>query len=96
MEWRRYKIRRYFFTNEIEQSKYNFEESKPNILIKNFSELEEMTKHLIRKNLVLPAYEKCIKASHVFNLIDASGVIGVNVSEAIHISRVRAMVKLLR
>ena len=82
-----------FLQNEIEQSKYNFEESNPNILIKNFSELEEMTTHLIRKNLVLPAYEKCIKASHVFNLIDASGVIGVN-ERATYISRVRAMVKL--
>ena len=41
---------------------------------------------------MLPAYEQCIKASHIFNLIDASGVIGVN-ERADYIGRVRAMVK---
>ena len=82
-----------FLQNEIEQSKFNFEKSDPNILIKNFSELEKLNKQLVEANLVLPAYEHCIKASHVFNLIDASGVIGVN-ERATYISRVRAMVKL--
>ena len=78
--------------NEKEQSAYNFEKSKPNILIKNFGELEQLSNKLIEDNLVLPAYEQCIKASHIFNLIDASGVIGVN-ERADYIGRVRAMVK---
>ena len=81
-----------FLQNEKEQSAYNFEKSNPNILIKNFGELEQLSKKLIEDNLVLPAYEQCIKASHIFNLIDASGVIGVN-ERADYIGRVRAMVK---
>ena len=82
-----------FLQNEIEQSKFNFEKSDPTILIKNFSELEKITSRLVNEELVLPAYEHCIKASHIFNLIDASGVIGVN-ERAAYIARVRAMVKL--
>ena len=81
-----------FLQNEKEQSVYNFEKSNPNILIKNFGELEQLSNKLIEDNLVLPAYEQCIKASHIFNLIDASGVIGVN-ERADYIGRVRAMVK---
>ena len=81
-----------FLQNEKEQSTYNFEKSNPNILIKNFEELEELSTKLIEDNLVLPAYEQCIKASHIFNLIDASGVIGVN-ERADYIGRVRGMVK---
>jgi len=81
-----------FLQNEKEQSSYNFEKSNPNILIKNFGELEQLSTKLIEDNLVLPAYEQCIKASHIFNLIDASGVIGVN-ERADYIGRVRAMVK---
>ena len=81
-----------FLQNEKEQSAYNFEKSNPNILIKNFGELEQLSNKLIEDNLVLPAYEQCIKASHIFNLIDASGVIGVN-ERADYIGRVRAMVK---
>jgi glycyl-tRNA synthetase alpha chain len=81
-----------FLQNEKEQSEYNFEKSNPKVLIKNFEELEKLNFKLVEDNLVLPAYEQCIKASHIFNLIDASGVIGVN-ERADYIGRVRAMVK---
>ena len=81
-----------FLQNEKEQSEYNFEKSNPKVLIKNFEELEKLNFKLVKDNLVLPAYEQCIKASHIFNLIDASGVIGVN-ERADYIGRVRAMVK---
>ena len=81
-----------FLQNEKEQSIYNFEKSNSKILIKNFEELEKLNFKLVDDNLVLPAYEQCIKASHLFNLIDASGVIGVN-ERADYIGRVRAMVK---
>ena len=81
-----------FLQNEKEQSIYNFEKSNPNTLIKNFEELELLSTKLIEDNLVLPAYEQCIKASHIFNLIDASGVIGVN-DRADYIGRVRGIVK---
>jgi len=81
-----------FLQNEKEQSVYNFEKSTPPVLINNFKELENLNSKLVQDKLVLPAYEQCIKASHIFNLIDASGVIGVN-ERADYISRVRAMVK---
>jgi glycyl-tRNA synthetase alpha chain len=81
-----------FLQNEKEQSVYNFEKSTPLVLINNFKELENLNSKLVQDKLVLPAYEQCIKASHIFNLIDASGVIGVN-ERADYISRVRAMVK---
>ena len=79
-----------FLQNEKEQS--NFEKSNPSVLILNFKELENLNNKLVQDKLVLPAYEQCIKASHIFNLIDASGVIGVN-ERADYIGRVRAMVK---
>ena len=81
-----------FLQNEKEQSVYNFEKSSPSVLIMNFKELENLNTKLVQDKLVLPAYEQCIKASHIFNLIDASGVIGVN-ERADYIGRVRAMVK---
>ena len=81
-----------FLQNEKEQSIYNFEKSNPSVLILNFKELENLNNKLVQDKLVLPAYEQCIKASHIFNLIDASGVIGVN-ERADYIGRVRAMVK---
>ena len=81
-----------FLQNEKEQSVYNFEKSTPLVLINNFKELENLNSKLVKDKLVLPAYEQCIKASHIFNLIDASGVIGVN-ERADYIGRVRAMVK---
>ncbi|MBT4110060.1 MAG: glycine--tRNA ligase subunit alpha [Pelagibacterales bacterium] len=81
-----------FLQNEKEQSVYNFEKSNPSVLILNFKELENLNNKLVQDKLVLPAYEQCIKASHIFNLIDASGVIGVN-ERADYIGRVRAMVK---
>jgi len=81
-----------FLQNEKEQSVYNFEKSNPLVLMNSFKELEILNTKLIKESLVLPAYEQCIKASHIFNLIDASGVIGVN-ERADYIGRVRAMVK---
>ena len=81
-----------FLENEKEQSKYNFEKAPYNTLINNFSEFEVTCKMLIEENLLLPAYEQSVKASHVFNLLDARGVIGVN-ERAAYIGRVRNMVK---
>ena len=81
-----------FLENEKEQSKYNFEKVPYNTLINNFSEFEVTCKMLIEENLLLPAYEQSVKASHVFNLLDARGVIGVN-ERAAYIGRVRNMVK---
>ena len=55
--------------NEIEQSYYNFTYANTDYLKKQFSFAEEEAKYLINEKLVYPSYEKCIKASHFFNLI---------------------------
>ena len=81
------------FLNEVEQSYYNFDYSNVDNLKKYFSSTEDEAKSLIEKNLVNPAYEKCIKASHYFNLLDARGVLSVS-ERAEYIKRVRDIAKL--
>jgi glycyl-tRNA synthetase alpha chain len=51
-----------------------------------------MAKELLEKNLVLPAYDQCLKCSHVFNLLDARGAVSVN-ERARFIGRVRALAR---
>ena len=57
-----------------------------------FTSAEKEAKELIEHSLVYPAYEKCIKASHYFNLLDARGVLGVS-ERASYIKRVREISK---
>jgi glycyl-tRNA synthetase alpha chain len=47
---------------------------------------------LIGRDLPLPAYDQCVKASHCFNLLDARGVVSVT-ERAAYIGRVRALAK---
>ncbi len=79
-----------FRENEREFSQYNFEESNPERLILLFNEFEKEAKQLFEKNLVLPGYDYAIKCSHIFNLIEARGVISVS-ERAKMIARVRAL-----
>ena len=83
-----------YLQNEQEQSAYNFERANTDVLFKRFTESEEECQMLLGldKPLPLPAYEQCIKASHVFNLLDARGVISVT-ERAAYIGRVRALAK---
>ncbi|MBX9694122.1 MAG: glycine--tRNA ligase subunit alpha [Cyanobacteria bacterium] len=62
--------------NEVEQSKYNFHESNPDMLSRLFLMHEAEAKELLNKRLVMPAYEQALKCSHYFNLMDARGVLG--------------------
>ena len=79
--------------NEIEQSYYNFNLANVDYLKKQFSFAELEAKNLINEKLVYPSYEKCIKASHFFNLLDARGVLSVT-ERAEYIKRVRDIAKL--
>ncbi len=81
-----------FLRNEQEQSAYNLEHADTVIMARQFEEAEQAAQDLLEKKLALPAYDQCIKASHLFNLLDARGVIGVT-ERASYIARVRALAK---
>ena len=77
---------------EVQYSKYNFEFADTDILLSHFRDAETECGALIHRNLPLPAYDQCLKASHLFNLLDARGVISVMERQA-YIGRVRALAK---
>ena len=81
-----------FLQAEKEYSAYNFEYANTEFLLKNFEIAELECKSLLEKKLPLPAYDQCLKASHVFNLLDARGVISVT-QRADYISKIRNLAK---
>ena len=81
-----------FYQSEKEFSAYNFEHANIDFLFKIFEMVEAECKSLLDKKLSLPAYDQCLKASHVFNLLDSRGAIGV-AQRAGYISRIRDLVK---
>ncbi|MFN4058611.1 MAG: glycine--tRNA ligase subunit alpha [Roseinatronobacter sp.] len=93
-----------FRQTEQEYSRHNFDGADTDKLLRNFAESEAECLHLLafdaadpkfgnRANtMVHPAYDQCIKASHLFNLLDARGVISVTERQA-YIGRVRALAK---
>ncbi|MCH7695496.1 MAG: glycine--tRNA ligase subunit alpha [Proteobacteria bacterium] len=66
-----------YHQNEVEMSAYNFEEADTQVLFEWFDLCEKQSNTLIEKNLALPAYEMVLKASHIFNLLDARHAISV-------------------
>lgn len=79
-----------FLRNEREFSAYNFEHADVDVLRRHFQDAESECEKLLAAGLTLPAYDQCIKASHLFNLLDARGVISVT-ERAANIGRVRAL-----
>ena len=86
------KYKEIFLQAEKEFSTYNFESANTNSLLNNFDIAEKECKALLEKKLALPAYDQCLKASHLFNLMDARGVIGV-AERTGYISRIRELAK---
>ena len=86
------KYKEVFFQSEKEFSAYNFEFANTESLLKNFENTENECKSLLEKKLSLPAYDQCLKASHIFNLLDARGVIGV-AERTGYITRIRDLAK---
>ena len=86
------KYKEVFFQAEKEFSAYNFEFANTESLLKSFEFAESECKALLEKKLALPAYDQCLKASHVFNLLDARGVIGV-AERTGYINRIRELAK---
>ena len=81
-----------FHQSEKEFSAYNFEHADTKILLSSFESAEKECKSLLNKKLALPAYDQCLKASHIFNLLDARGVIGV-AERSNYIDRIRDLAK---
>ncbi|VAX04814.1 Glycyl-tRNA synthetase alpha chain [hydrothermal vent metagenome] len=82
-----------FLQNEQEFSTYNFELANTKRLFQHFKDAEAECRDILAQgNFPLPAYDQCIKASHIFNLLDARGVISVTERQA-YIGRVRALAK---
>jgi glycyl-tRNA synthetase alpha chain len=75
---------------EVQFSKYNFEAATVDMLRTNFEAYEKECVKLIGQGLVLPAYDCCIKTSHLFNVLDARGAISV-AERTGYIARVRAL-----
>jgi len=86
------KYKEVFFQAEKEFSAYNFEFANTDTLLQSFENTENECKSLLEKKLSLPAYDQCLKASHIFNLLDARGVIGV-AERTGYITRIRELAK---
>ena len=92
-----------FRQTEEEYSRWNFDVANTDVLLRHFEEAEAECEAILSqdhhdpktaKRIVMahPAYDQCIKASHIFNLLDARGVISVTERQA-YIGRVRALAK---
>lgn len=93
-----------FLQAEQEFSRHNFEHANTEMLFRHFTDAEAECQALLaageagegandsRHTLALPAYDQCIKASHMFNLLDARGVISVTERQS-YILRVRELAK---
>ena len=88
-----------FLQAEQEYSRYNFEHANTEMLLQHFKDAEAECRSLLEKGagpdrhlMALPAYDQCIKASHIFNLLDARGVISVTERQS-YILRVRELAK---
>jgi glycyl-tRNA synthetase alpha chain len=89
-----------FLRAEREFSAFNFERADTEMLFRHFVDAEKQCNELLnvgeaavnRPKLPLPAYDQCLKSSHIFNLLDARGVISVT-ERAAYIGRVRALAR---
>jgi glycyl-tRNA synthetase alpha chain len=81
-----------FYQSEKEFSAYNFEHANTMNLFKMFDMFENEAKSLVEKKISLPAYDQCLKASHIFNILDSRGAISV-AQRAEYIGRIREITK---
>ncbi len=81
-----------YHQNEVEMSRYNFEQANTEALFNWFDNYEQESQDLIEAGLPIPAYEMTMKASHAFNLLDARGAISVTERQR-YILRVRTLAR---
>ncbi len=77
---------------ERDYSRYSFELADTTMLLRQFADAERESAALARHGVAQPAYDQCLKASHLFNLLDARGVISV-AERASFIGRVRTLAR---
>lgn len=82
----------FYQERERQWSIYNFEKADTKMLFESFDLYESEAKRLLSEKLYIPAYDFCIKCSHIFNILDARGVIGVE-KRADYISRIRSIAR---
>jgi glycyl-tRNA synthetase alpha chain len=81
-----------FLSSEVEQCIYNFEASNPDLLFNLFNSYEQEAQQLIEKNLVMPSLDYILKCSHIFNLLEARGVIAVT-ERTRYITKIRSLAR---
>lgn len=81
-----------FLQSEQEFSKYNFETADVEMLKRHFKDAEDECARVLAAGVALPAYDQCLKASHLFNLLDARGAISATERQS-YIARIRALAK---
>jgi glycyl-tRNA synthetase alpha chain len=81
-----------YHQNEVEMSRYNFDEADIDVLFGRFDDAERLSQQLIAQGLTLPAYEQMLDASHTFNLLDARKAISVSERQR-YILRVRDLAR---
>ena len=81
-----------FLQAEREFSTFNFEEANVSDLVTNFNNFERDALRLVEKELLLPAYDYCLKCSHTFNLLDARKALSV-AERTRYIGRIRAIAR---
>lgn len=83
-----------YLENEAQFSRYHFQESDPAMLFKLFDMFENEALASLSKGLYLPAYDYCLKSSHIFNQLDARGALSVT-ERTSYIGRVRNLARLV-
>ena len=81
-----------FLENEKQMSRWNFEVANTESLFDGFKKATAECENCLSENLPIPAYEQAIKASHIFNTLQARGVISV-AERAAYMGRVRDLAK---
>lgn len=81
-----------FHASEVQFSTYNFETADVKMIRTTFEAFETECQHLLKAELPLPAYDYCMKSSHLFNLLDSRGAISV-AERTGYIGRVRALAR---
>ena len=81
-----------YHQNEVEMSRYNFDEADTDMLFGRFDDVERLSQRLLAQGLTIPAYEQILEASHTFNLLDARKAISVSERQR-YILRVRDLAR---